>query len=151
MIGAVVGIVLLAILIWIVMELLVQVMDDYSMTIHLLTFHKTKNKLYQCNKCRKLSREYQQKLYKGVNGRLGCPHCESFQYFSRDEIHETEKWMDKHPDCPKINFFQHLKIKRTIEQIKANQKAIESQKFFEEYNKIEVDFSWIENLQKKYK
>lgn len=121
--------------------------------------HKIKNTLYKCKSCNKLFRNYQERLYKDINHNTikryasYCPHCENYvneyEIEMGVEINPQPKWAESHPDCPKINLVQHLKVKRTARQIIKNQKLQEDQKFFEDYNKVEIDFSWIENLKKK--
>lgn len=150
MIGAWIIIGMLVLMLYGIVEFLVWVIDDHSMTKHLLSLHKKKNELYQCSRCRKLYRMYQMKMYEEVHGYPRCPHCES-SHSSYSRQLDSEKWMNTHPDCPKINWLQYLKIKETIKKMKASEKIIAAQQFFEEYNNIKVDFNWIENLQKKYK
>jgi hypothetical protein len=115
------------------------------------TVRKRWNKIYQCNSCKKLSREYQRKIYNEVNSDENCPHCERCMFSYDTKKIKEEGWMNSHPDCPRINFLGCVEINKTIKKIRENKKMIKSQQFFEEYNKIEVDFNWIENLQKKYK
>lgn len=127
------------------------ILDKDSTLLHrVFTVHKRWNKIYRCKSCRKLSREYQGRIYDEITGeKHRCPQCERVSY--RPEKIKEEKWMNSHPDCPKISFLGCFKVRTTIKKIRKNKKLIASQKFFEEYNKIEVGFSWIENLQNKYK
>lgn len=124
---------------------------ENPLVYRLITVRKRWNTIQQCKNCKKLSREYQRKIYKEVNSGEKCPHCERYMYsFDAKKIKE-EEWMNNHPDCPKINFTGCFEINKTIKKIRENKKMVKSQQFFEEYNKIKVDFNWIENLQKKYK
>lgn len=115
---------------------------------------KEKNELFQCKKCDKLYRKYQEKLYiqakgKGKNYRY-CPHCENRSiYQAGREVKKRPEWTSIHPDCPKINIIQQFKVKRTGKQLEKLRKCQEDQEFYEKYNDIKVDFSWVENLKDK--
>lgn len=113
---------------------------------------KDKNKLRQCKSCSKLFRKYQYTLYLKVKEKddyyKHCPHCEASSFGQYKTIEKQPKWASTHPDCPKINSLQHFKIKRTIKKLERIRKIQEEQKFFEDYNNIKVDFSWLENLSK---
>lgn len=125
--------------------------SDDPLFYRMFTAHKRWNKIYQCNNCKRLSRAYQRRIYEEVSDERKCPHCESYMYIWETKVIKEEKWMNIHPDCLKIGFLECFKIHKTIKKIRENKKMIESQQFFEDYNNIEVDFSWIENLQKKHK
>ena len=117
----------------------------------IMTVKNRWNKIHQCNICKKLSREYQRKIYAEANDKRKCPHCENHMYFLDTKAIKEKKWMNSHPDCPKVKFFDCIRIYRTIKMILKNKKIVKEQQFFEEYNRIEPDFSWIENLQRRSK
>lgn len=125
--------------------------NDDPLLYRAATVHKRWNKIDQCDSCKKLSRVYQRKIYAEINDRGRCPHCENYMYGWKIETIKEEKWMKIHPDCPKVSLLECFKIYKTIKKIRKNKKLIKSQQFFEEYNNIEVDLSWIENLQKNHK
>lgn len=114
----------------------------------LLAMKSNNNKLYLCSQCNKLSRKYQREMYYKIKGSSRCPHCNITVSLNYSSESKQEKWMHSHPDCPKASFMQLLEINTTTDKIIANQKVIKSQEFYEKYNDIKADFSWIENLQR---
>lgn len=152
MLAVLIGIIVCSVIFLVDVFISVLVLDKNDPLIYrVLTVRKRWNKIHQCDKCEKLSREYQQRIYKEVNGDERCPHCERYMYGYNSRKIREEEWMNSHPDCPKISFLGCVKINKVIKEIRKNNKLLKSQQFFEEYNNIKVDFDWIKNLQKKYK
>ena len=138
---------------WILIEIF-SWSEGGSITLYLIKDvikkYKSINKLYQCShsNCEKIYRHYQSKIYEKRTGRsCVCPHCER-NVFRTKKI-KDEKWWKVHPDCPKTSWWGYMKLISMIKKIKKNERDIKAQEFFEEYNKIKVDFSWVENLQKR--
>lgn len=134
-----------------VIEFAYWLVNERSFIKMILTRHNQKNRLYQCQNCDKLYRRYEIELYKSAHNVERCPHCEQGESYYRknQERKDIQKWMNIHPDCPKINWLDHMKIKDTMRKLKQNQIDMKHEKFYQEYNKFQVDLSWIENLQKK--
>lgn len=147
-IASILGIVVFISIIYILFEMAHLLVESKFYIVEIL---ECKNKLYQCRKCDKLFRKYQEELYVQAKGRNRnydyCPHCETNSpYRVADEINKQPKWAKYHSDCPKISAWQHIKVKRTGRQLVKIRLSQEEQEFFEKYNDIKVDFSWLENL-----
>lgn len=126
------------------------------------------NQLYICSECQKLSRRYQQTMYISRHGIAACPHCEQKINANRYQellsehpysspkiplqlarIPKEDSWMATHGDCPKITKQGHKEVQKTIilmKNLRAEEQEVER---FKRYNKLEIDYSWIENLHKE--
>lgn len=111
----------------------------------------TKNRLMKCIECNRIYRNYQFEVCNDEQSK-DCPHCGTYQFLSRrSPVKRKAKWMDIHPDCPKINLYRYLKLKLDVMAIRKVEKQIADQEYYEEYNKLHVDMKWIENLTKRGK
>lgn len=150
-----------ATMLWMLYELLSITIDKRSETLDLIvrlsSLRKRKNRLYLCKmqNCKKLYRRWQMNLNEVDGDSLTCPHCGDTKTFKsqrtplyREVVKEYHEGFDSHPDCPKVNWWNHMKIKNVAKQLRKNEKQMELDKFFQEYDKIEIDLSWIENLKK---
>ena len=124
---------------------------DEPSSIRILTAKSRYNKLKQCSKreCEKLSRGYQRKLYYARHGENCCPHCKSFAGKYSYRTIKDEKWMRYHQDCIKLTTIQCIQMKLTTMKLTKKRKEMGSLKFYEEYNSLNTDFKWIENLSEK--
>lgn len=112
----------------------------------------SKNRLYKCSSCERLFRDYQcRKIKKGwqLERVIKCPHCDDEFASSGAVMKRKSKWMDFHPDSPRVSMIGFIKFKRMFKRLKKNKQALKDQEYFEEYNNLHVDVKWIENLTKK--
>lgn len=111
--------------------------------------YRTQNKLYKCNHCKKLSREYQLRLNQSLNNLRYNEHCVHCGVISQlDDVEKEDSWMKTHPDCPHITFKQYKGLVKTMKEVNRSKMEIEETKRFEEYNSLKVDSKWINNLTK---
>lgn len=122
------------------------------------------NRLFRCKneECTRLFRQYQINLYKAKHSEYKCPHCEkkldavnpykthhySDTYYL---VQQIDPWMDTHPDCPSLTKKTYKDVSKTFEVLRELKKQQEEQQRYEEYNKFELDFSWVNNLNKEVK
>ncbi|MFS0643838.1 hypothetical protein [Siminovitchia sp. 179-K 8D1 HS] len=131
------------------------------------------NTLYECHSCSKLHRKYQFDLYKELHEKEACPHCEKeisyeemrwlqittlapeyksiiHHKFTIEKLIQEDKWMETHPDCPKLSAKQFKDIKKTIQTIRKNKEEQAAMDRFMEYNNLKTDLSWVDNLNSSF-
>lgn len=102
------------------------------------------NSLMKCRKCERYSRSYQQYLteiqlslkeeikYWGKG--WVCPHCYNRDPLKMGYTNDSYKWLDTHPDCPKIGNDDYKKYMKTLEEGQRALYEMESIDAFKKYN-----------------
>lgn len=138
---------MLGLFIYLTLEVLSWIIEGKLLIAVFLEALNRKNNLYKCGSCKKLYREYQKELYLATNESYRCPHCE--ERIGAVERRVTQKkWMETHPDCPKITEKKYRELKKTMKEIETHRQESKDIEYYQEYNKVEVDLQWVKNLNK---
>lgn len=126
----------------------------------------TKNRIFLCERCKKYHRMYQWSTLYETKNKSECPHCgdEIVKYYSMSNNEKDlvwrlnkrrekryDKWLDHHPDCPKVSSIEYSKLQYSIKRIKKTIKEQDAIKRFQDYNNMKFNSKWIENLSKTSK
>lgn len=141
---------------WVAIDTFHLILTGETVILTLLNKYIKRNVLMECKKCKRLFREYQRRFYKMTSEKENsdncyyatCPHCE--RKSERREV-ENKDWMTVHPDCPRITIVSYRRTFAGIKNLKKLRKQEKDMEYFERYNKMKVDYKWIDNLKKERK